>query len=114
MPLIIKQPYEFLKFCLINIPLVQSNSNTVSDFATQSLTSYALNICASTFHHSTAFSFAYIANYSWSLSFLLSGNVAVLFINIIFKHMDLVILNLTHSCLKNIVVWNTYVIKRIY
>ena len=56
--------------------------------------------------------FAYIAAYLKSLSFLLSAKAVVLLIKITFKRIDSAIPKLTLSCLKNIVVWNTYAIKR--
>ena len=42
---------------------------------------------------------------------VLRGMDIVLPIKITFKHIDLAILKLTLSCVKNIVVWNAYAIK---
>ena len=74
----------------------------MSDLATQSLTSYILNIYALTFYHSAGSFF--IRSH---LVLLLSVKAAVLIIRIILKRIDFAILKLTISCIKNIVVLNT-------
>ena len=66
MPLINKQSNAILKFCFNDI----YSWWAVSDLATQNLTSYVLNACVLTFHHSAVPFFSYAANYSWSLSFV--------------------------------------------
>ena len=114
MPLINNQPNAILKFCL-TYHWCKASDNVVSDLATQSLTAYVQTICALTFfHRSTGSIFAYIANYSGLLVFLLSGSALVLLIWITFKRIDSAILELTFSCLKNIVMWNTHAIKTTY
>ena len=71
MPLINKQPNAILTFCPIDIQLVQSWwQYGMSDLAIKSLTLYVLNICSLTYYHSAGSFFAYIANYTESLSFV--------------------------------------------
>ena len=81
------------------------SGNTESDLVTQSLTSYILNICALTFHHSvgSVFFFFFLPTLKiirGHLVLLLSGKAVVLPNNITFKRIDSAILKLILLALK--------------
>ena len=80
--------------------------------ATQSLTSYELNICALIFYHSPIVFSPTLQTVLCHLLFLLSGKAVVLPIRITFQRIDSAILKLTLSYLKNIVVWIMLMLSR--
>ena len=78
-------------------------------FGTSKSATYVPNICALTYYRSAAHQVIWC-----DLVFSLNGKAVVLPIRITFKRIDSALVKLTLSCLKNVIVWNTYAIKRAY
>ena len=112
MPLINKQPNAILKFC--SIGLVQSWWQYGVKYGDPKLDITYTKYMWVDLSSLSQFFFAYIANYLESLWFFADDKAVVLPISTTLKQIDSAILKPTLFCLKNLVVWNTYAIKRAY